>query len=107
MKDINADYNTALMSGGDGPNYAGVGTKTTEKRWNVFVVNEDAVITTAVFVRQDKVTVAPYTADWFGVTLTAGMYINCPVLEVSAGVEERVYLKSITVASGSIILYMD
>jgi hypothetical protein len=107
MDTKNCDYNTAYSRGGDGVDYAGAGTLSTEKRWNCFVVNEDAVITSGVFVRKDKTTVVTYSPSWLGKTLTAGAFIPLPLMEVEPGVEEFIYCKTIVVASGSILLYID
>jgi hypothetical protein len=107
MESRNADYNTAYMRGSDGVDYLGAGTLNTNKRWNAIVINEDAVITSGVFVRKDKTTVITYSPTWLGVTLAAGAFIPLPFMEVEAGVEEQVYCKGLTVASGSVLLYID
>lgn len=107
MEPKNAAYNTAFMRGSDGVDYLAAGTLATNKRWNAIVINEDAVITSGVFVRQDKVTVITYSPTWLGVTIAAGNLLPMPFMEVEAGLEEQVYCKSLTVASGSVLLYID
>jgi hypothetical protein len=96
--------NSKFAVGGNGVDYATTGTVTPtndKKRWVGLVVNTDAVIDTALF-KDHNGTSVTYAPNWFDVTLSQGAFIAFGFVN---GVE--VYCTSITVTSGSVLLYKD
>jgi hypothetical protein len=103
----NVIKNTAQALGTVGVDYATTGTtvfaySVNHPGWYGFVVNADAVIDTATFKDKDGNTTT-VSQSWFDVTLSQGMWIPSGNSSQAGG--EDVWITSITVTSGSILLY--
>ena len=103
----NVIQNTAEAIGSKGVDYATTGTtlfaySDNHPGWYGFVINEDAVIDTAIF-RDKGGDTTTISQSWFDVTLKSGMWIPSGNSSQAGG--EDVWITSITVTSGSILLY--
>lgn len=110
MRTHNERLQLARATGATGFDYCGAETlaytasaakSSDSEGWYAFVVNEDAVVSAVVFKDRDGATLT-VTPTWLNHTLAAGAY--CPAGFISG---EDAYISSITVDSGSILLYAD
>jgi hypothetical protein len=102
MNAKNESHNTAFLRGGDGVDYCGAATLSSGfNRWNSLVVNEAAVISAATFKDKEGAAVS-FTPTWLNVTLSAGAFIPFGLVN-----EAEIFCTSITVTSGSVLLYKD
>lgn len=104
----NVIQNTAQMIGSKGVDYLTTGTLTyaydlNNRGWYGFTVNEAAVVTAATFRDKDGTAIS-FSPNWYNVTLAAGAWIPAGK---SSYAGKFVWITSITLSSGSILLYRD
>ena len=68
------------------------------------MVNEAATVTGVTLVDKDGTTISKKTMTWLNHELAAGMYVSAGAFP---GTTSDLYISSITLSGGSILLYLD
>lgn len=113
VKSNSIEENTGKAQGNNGFDYCGVETVVFatlnpllaakgSKGWNSFVVNGAATITEAILVNSAGDTVATKVMTWLNHELAVGIF-GAP----GSDGDDMLYISSITVSGGSLVLYND